>query len=198
MIEDELVKIWQSSPNQERVKFERSRLMIDLQSSLDRFHKLIRNRDLTETIAAIIVIPVFAYYVYIIPHTLSKIASGLISLWAIYVIVRLRNVRKHKPGAFTETYHNYLYQTRAYINVQKKLLDTVLYWYLVPGFAFILLFLAGFIGIPGKETYIIKTGAGAVVVGIIAYFLNRRAVKKHILPRLEKVDELIKVIEKES
>lgn len=197
MIEDELVKIWQSSPNQERVKFEKSRLMIELQSSLDRFHKSIRNRDLTETIAAIMVIPVFAFYTYVIPHALTKIASVLICFWAIYVVIRLRNARKHKPGAMTETYQDYLYKMRNYISVQKTLLDTVLYWYLLPGFALMLLFLAGFIGVPGKEAYIIRTGTFAAVLGVIVYFLNRRAVKKHILPRLAKVDELIEVINKE-
>ena len=49
MIEDELVKIWQSSPNQERVKFEKSRLMIDVQSSLDRLHRFVKYRDLMDT-----------------------------------------------------------------------------------------------------------------------------------------------------
>jgi hypothetical protein len=197
MIEDELIKIWQSSPNQERVKFEKSRLMIDVQSSLDRFHKAIRNRDLTETIAAIIVIPVFAYYAYIIPHTATKIASVLIALWAVYVVIKLKKARKSKPGAFTETYQEYLYKTREYLIVQKKLLDTVLYWYILPGFAFILLFLLGFIGMPEKHNYIIKTGTLSTVLGVLVYFLNRRAVKKRITPRLEKVDELIKVMEKQ-
>ena len=38
MIEDELIKIWQSSSNQERVKFEKSKLMIELQLSLKRLN----------------------------------------------------------------------------------------------------------------------------------------------------------------
>jgi hypothetical protein len=197
MIEDELIKIWKSSPNQERVKFEKSRLMIDVESSLNGFHKAIRNRDLAETIAAIIVIPVFAYYAYIIPQTLTKIASVLIALWAVYVMVRLKDARKSKPGAFTETYQEYLYKTREYLIVQKKLLDSVLYWYILPGFAFILLFLMGFIGMPEKHTYIIRTGTLSFVFGVLMYFLNRRAVKKRITPRLEKVDALIKVMEEQ-
>jgi len=197
MIEDELVRIWQSSPNQERVKFERSRLMINLQSSLDRFHRAIRNRDLAETIAAIIVAPVFAYYAYIIPHTLTKVASVLIVVWAIYIIIRLRNARRNKPGDFTATYQEYLYKTRVYLHIQKRLLDTVLYWYLLPGFALILLFLLGFIGIPDKFTYIIRTGTVAAVMGVVMYYLNRRAVKKHLIPRIEKVDELLAAMEKE-
>ena len=39
MIEDELIKIWQSSSNEERIKFEKSKLMIELQSSLDRLNR---------------------------------------------------------------------------------------------------------------------------------------------------------------
>jgi len=41
-MEEELIKIWQSSPNQERIKFERSRLMMDVQSSMDDFNKKIK------------------------------------------------------------------------------------------------------------------------------------------------------------
>ena len=196
-MEDELIKIWKSSPNQERIKFEKSRLMIDMQSSLDRFHRAIRNRDIAETIAAIIVIPVFAYYAYIIPHVLTKIASVLIALWAVYVVTKLREARKSQPGAFTATYQEYLYKTKEYLIVQKKLLDTVLYWYLIPGFILILLFLAGFMGVPEKHNYIIRMGTSSFVLGIFVYILNRRAVKKRIMPRLEKVDELIKVMEKQ-
>src|SRR5882724_1843165 len=104
MIDEELIKIWQSSPNQERVKFEKSRLMINMQTSMDRLHRSIKTRDVREQIASLIVIPVFAFYIYYVPFILSKVASGLIILWVIYVLIRLKNAKKHKPGAFTETY----------------------------------------------------------------------------------------------
>jgi hypothetical protein len=197
MIEDELVKIWQSSPNQERVKFEKSRLMIDVQSTLDHLHKKIKYRDLSEQIAVLIISPVFAYYAYRIPYTLTKIASVLIILWGIYVIIRLRKAKKHKPGAFTETYLEYLHKSREYLSIQKQLLDSVIYWYILPGTALLFLFLMGFIGVPGKSNYIIRTSIGNVVVAVAIYFLNKRAVKIQLLPRLEKIDALIKVMEKE-
>jgi len=195
-MEEELIKIWQSSPNQERIKFEKSRLMIDVQSSMDRLHRGIKYRDLREQIAVAIVIPVFAYYAYAIPHTLSKVASVLIILWGIYIAVRLRNAKKHKPGAFTETYLEYLHKTRDYLLVQKQLLDSVLYWYILPGMALLFLFVLGFAGVPGKSRYIIKMSVINVVLAIVTYFLNKRGVKKEIIPRLAKVDELINVMEK--
>jgi hypothetical protein len=195
MMEEELRIIWQSSANEERLKFEKSRLIMDVQLSLDRIHKSIRFRDLIETIGAMTVVPVFVYYAYTIPFTLSKIASVLIALWAIFVIVQLRKAKKHKPGAYTETYLEYLLKTRDYLLVQKRLLDTVLYWYILPCLALMFLFLMGFIGIPEKFTWLMITATAAVVSGIIIYFLNKRAVKKGIIPRLNKVEELIKLME---
>ena len=194
MIEDELVKIWQSSPNQERVKFEKSRLMIDMQSTLDHLHKKIKYRDLGEQIGAMMVIPVFAYYAYSIPFMLTKVASVLIIFWAVYVIVRLRNAKKHKPSAFTETYLEYLYKSREYLKVQKQLLDNVLYWYILPAAILVFLFILG-PGITGRVVKIIKLGVGNILLGVAIYFLNKRAVKKEFVPRLEKIDKLISVME---
>ncbi len=196
MVEEELIKIWQSSPNQERVKFEKSRLMIDVQSSMDHFHKKVKYRDIQELIGVAVVIPAFAYIAYSIPYMLSKIASLLIIAWAIYIAIQLRNARKHKPGEFTESYMEYLHKTREYLRVQKHLLDSVIYWYILPGFGLVSLFLAGFLGVPGKIGYIIKMTVGNVVLAVTVFFLNKRAVNKEIIPRLAKVDQLIALLEK--
>lgn len=196
MIEDELVKIWQSSPNQERVKFEKSRLMIDVQSTVDHFHQKIKYRDLIEQFTGLLLIPVFAYHAYRVPFTLTKVASVLIILWIVYVIFRLQNAKKHRPSAFTETYLEYLYKTRDYLNIQKQLLNNILYWYILPAMIAMFLFIAG-PGIAGRLQKVIKMEAVFIAIGAATYFLNKRAVKKQFVPRLEKIDELIKVLEKE-
>jgi len=195
MIEDELVKIWQSSPNQERVKFEKSRLMIEVQSTVDHLHRKIKYRDLGEQIGAMIGIPVFAYYAYSIPFLLTKIASVLIILWGVFVIIRLRNAKKYKPSAFTETYLEYLYQTREYLKIQKRLVENVLYWYILPVMILMFMFILG-PGLEGRLPKIVKVGVLAMAVGLATYFLNKRVVKKQFIPRLEKIDELITVLEK--
>lgn len=193
-MEDELVKIWQSSPNQERIKFEKSRLMIDVQSSVDNFHKKIKYRDMMEQIAIVLGIPVFAYYAYSIPFTATKIASVLIIFWGIYVATRLQQAKKHKPGAFSETYLAYLYKTREYINIQKQLIENILYWYILPAVMLMSLFVLG-PGITGRLTKIVKVEAGIVAVGIATYVLNKRAVKKQFNPRIEKIEALIQALE---
>lgn len=197
MIEDELIKIWQSSPNQERIKFEKSRLMIDVQSSLDIFHKKIRYRDLAEQVAIVFVSPVFLYYAYTIPFLLTKIASVLIVVWGIYVFIRLRNAKKQKPAALNETYLQYLYKTRDYLKIQKDLIDGVLSWYILPSMILMFLFVLG-PGVDDRWPKIIKAGLGITGMGAAIYYLNKRAVKRQFIPRLEKVEALIKTMEKEN
>ena len=193
-MEEELIKIWQSSPNQERIKFEKSRLMLDVQSSMDRLHRSIKYRDLREQIAVAIVIPAFAYTAFAIPHLLSKVASVLIIGWALYILIRLRKAKKHKPGAFTETYLQYLHKTKDYLLIQKQLLDSIMYWYILPGMTLTMLFFMGF-GVVGRSVQIIKYALGNVALAIATYFLNKRAVKREFIPRLAKIDELINLME---
>jgi len=189
-----LRKIWQSSGREEQLKFEKSRLVIDVQSKLGTVNKSIRYRDFLETAGAVTVVPVSIYYAYSIPFTLSKIASVLIALWAIFIIIKLRLARKHQPGDYSVTYLEYLQQSKSYLTLQKKLLDTVIYWYILPCLCFALLFLAGFLEKPGDPTRIIITALIFLLVGIVVFYLYRRTVRKHFIPRLEKIDQLIKVM----
>ena len=190
-MEDELIKIWQSSPNQERMKFEKSRLIIDMQSSMDKLHRAIKYRDMREMVAIGIVVPIFAYAAYAIPFMLSKLASVLIIIWAIYIGFRLRNARKHKPGAFFESYLDYLRQTREYLRIQKHMMDNIVYWYILPGMTLTMLFVLG----PGKTKSIFRMGILNVALAVATYYLNKRSAEKQYVPRLKKLDELIQVME---
>jgi len=195
MMEEELIKIWQSSPNQERAKFEKSRLMIDVQSSMDHLHRRIKYRDLREYIAIAIVIPAFAYTTYAMPYLLSKVASVLIIGWAIYIAIKLRNTKKQKPSAFTETYLDYLYKTREYLLIQKQMMDNIMYWYILPGMTLTMLFVMGF-GVTDRLKPILKMALLNVGLAIATYYLNKRAIQKELVPRLTKIEELIYVLEK--
>lgn len=194
MMEEELIKIWQSSPNQERIKYEKSRLMLEVHASLDKFHKAVKYRDLREQIAVAIVVPIFAIGAFIAPTIVSKIACVLIIAWAFYVLYQIRQAKKRKPGTFSDTYLNYLYRTREYLHIQKYLLDNILYWYILPGVFLTMLFTVG-LGIADRIKPIVKMAVLNVGLGVATYFLNKRAVTKEIMPRLNKVNELIQVME---
>jgi hypothetical protein len=195
MMEEELIRIWQSSPNQERINFEKSRLMLEVQSNIDRLDKMIKYRDIRELAGVVVVIPLFIFLGYKSPFVISKIGAGCIILWAIYGVVRLLNARKHKPGLFSGTYLEYLRKTKEYLQAQAHMLDTVLYWYILPcHIGLTLMFLGPLLGV-GKLYTFIKAEVLTAIVGIVIYILNKRAVNKTLLPRLEKIDDLIKAME---
>ncbi len=191
--EEELIKIWQSSFNEERVKFEKSRLILDMKSSLDRIHKYIKYRDFIEIIDAIIMIPVLVYMAYIIPFIVSKIGLVWIVLWLIYWIFRIQSSKKYKPSAFTESYFDYLKKTREYLKVQKELLNSKIYRYILPILTGAILFIMGVSGELPIHILIIFF-IGAIGVGVFGYFLIKRRVKKGIIPRLDEIDKLMKVM----
>ena len=196
MTEEELVKIWQSSPNQERVMFDKSRLILEVQSSMDHFHRKVKFRDIREQAIAFIIMPVFVYAAFSIPYITSKVASVLIVALGISLVVRIRSAKKHKPTGVTETYINYLHKSRAYLLIQRRLLDSVHFWFLLPSMALVFLFLAGFIGVPGKSTAILEASIANVIIHVFVFIIAKLDVQKQFTPRLEKVDVLIQVMEK--
>jgi hypothetical protein len=193
MIEDELVKLWQSSPNQERIKFDKSRLMLDVQSGIDRLERAIKYRDLRETLAVAIVGPFFIYMGYIIPSVLTKIGSGLIVLYGIFVVLWLNRAKKHKPGPLSSTYLEYLRKAKQYLDAQKHLLDTVLYWYILPAYVSMSVFMLG----SGTHEVIIRMQIGLIALCVAIYYLNKRAVTKTLVPKLVKIEAAIRVMEQE-
>jgi hypothetical protein len=196
MKEEDLIKIWQSSPNRERVKFEKSHLMIEVQVSVDRFHGMIKYGNRRTMILALIMVAVFTFYIYIIPFTLSKIASGLAVLFAANVFMRFRKAKKNEPKDFTGTYSEYLHKTQNFLLGQKQLTDTALYWAIIPAISLCILFFLGFLeSLLFTTTAIIVLCVGCVVIGVIAFFLSKWWVKMTTIPNLKKIEELISTLE---
>ncbi len=135
MLEQELKNIWKNSSQAAKIKFDLSRLLSALNGKMNRIEKSIRRRDITETTVAILMIPVFGYFAYEIPFPLTKVGSILIIIWLGYLIFKLRDVKKHKPRVdLTLSFREQLENQKAYMLQQARLLDTVLYWYLLPPF----------------------------------------------------------------
>jgi len=196
MIEDELIKIWQSSNNQERIKFEKSKLMIELQSSLGRLHRWWKYIERVNIISALVTIPLFMFIVYWAPFTSMKIASVLVIVWSIYVGIRMSGVKKFKPSDLEENYLQYIEKTKVYLLAQKKMLQTSLNWAILTIYPIILLFFVGIWEKPLARYIGVGAFLALVGVGIYEYFRSKRRVKNEINPRIAKVDELIKELKR--
>lgn len=199
MREEDLIKIWQSSPNRERVTFERSRLMAEVQANMNRFQGMIKIANRRTMILTLAMIPVFAFYIYIIPFTLSKIAAILAVFFGAIAYLRFRQAKKDEPKDFTGTYSDYLHKTKIFLVGQKHLTDSSLYWTIIPGIVICILFFLGFLESPRfTTTGIIGLCVGTVVFGGIVFLLSKWWVKMAIVPSLEKVEELIRALAEEG
>ncbi|TVZ28123.1 hypothetical protein JM83_3227 [Gillisia sp. Hel_I_86] len=197
MIEDELIKIWQSSSNQERIKFEKSKLMIELQSSLNRLHKWWNYLKLSESILAVFGVLVSIFLLFKIPFILTKMAIALIMICAVYLIIKYQRIKKFKHSDLEENYLNYLKKNKEYLLVQKKFLKTYFYWGILPVFPIMILFnISIWNKIP--ENFIIGLifiNIATIGIGVYGYLTNKKRVKKEITPRISRVNKLINKLE---
>ncbi|MEM9526298.1 MAG: hypothetical protein AAGA31_06795 [Bacteroidota bacterium] len=193
MIEEELIKIWKSSPEPEQVKFEKSRLMLDVQSKVDRLHKEMKWLYLREGLGAIIAIFMFSFYAFIIPYLLTKIAFVLIVLWAAFILYVIKKTKEKIPNQYALNYLDYLLKNREYLEEQKRLRENIFYWYVLPFISFVYLGLLGpYLDHPEKASGLAIIAIVCLLGGITTYLLNKRSAKKFIEPKLEKVNGLIK------
>jgi len=193
MKEEELKKVWKSSPDEELVRLERSRLINDMQTDAGRWYKMSKSRN--SIIVLIIVIGwiiILGMMAYTTPFLLSKIGVMLCILSFVYWIVRLRNRKKLKQRAYSETYIDYLHDIRDYLDGEKKFYNDILYWCFTTFLIGIILFHVGSFETLRElmlEFLIVAVG------GIFAYYYHKRLLKKEIITRHDKVDELLKVME---
>ena len=192
MIEQELINIWKSSPEEEQVKFEKSRLMIDVKSNLDRFHKAMKWLYLREALGAFIAIPAFTYFVFDAPHIISKVGALLICIWAFYILYVIKKTRKLIASEYSVDFLLFLNKTKAYLELQMKLRHNIFFWYALPFMVFCYLFMLGFI-LEKEDPLIFLIGAAGycLIIAYAIHVMNRRSANKFVKPKLEKVTDLI-------
>ncbi|MER3373206.1 MAG: hypothetical protein RIM83_01055 [Allomuricauda sp.] len=201
MIENELIAIWQSSSKHERIKFEKSKLMLEVQSSLDKFDKTTRYWDFMEISIAATLIPFFTYQAYQLPSMLSKFGAILISIWLIYVINNVLKLKKAKPQE-DNSYLEYLKENKDYLERHKSFSDKLMYWYVLPCLTGVVMIMIGKLDLLAKSWLQIANTKMVwisllvfMAIGVFAYVLNKWVVKKEFTPKLKKVNELIQLMQ---
>lgn len=202
MIEQELKNIWQAGGRSEEIRLELTRLVLELQQNMADTERRVKARNVAETAAAIGGMGLFGYFAWAIPFPLTQIACLIAIAWFAYVIYRLqRAAQLASPGAAT-SFRDQLERQQQYLQKQARLLDTVLYWYILPPFVTNVLFVFG-LGDPAaanwdpgwlqwlpfagweKVVYLLLI---AVFFGYVVW-LNRRAVRKEFRPLIAQVME---------
>jgi hypothetical protein len=200
MNEEKLIKIWQSSANQVRFDIEGAKLVTDVQADPKRFDSFVDKRDLGTIIPAMILIPIILYDAYTSTLIQAKIVQILLAFWLVFVIIKIQQAKKSKPAAISESYFQYLVKTREYLYNQKKLYIRVVYWFILP---FVILMIAYALAPVfwmrqsiGPSIFYYVFSSICVLAGVRIYHRSKNEFNKEVRPRIEKVDQLIKAIEK--
>ena len=221
MLEQELKNIWKNSSKSEKIKFSTSRLLMDLDRERNSIEKSIKIRDTTEISASIFGILTFCYFAFEIPFPLTKVACVLTIVWFIYLILRLKKNKKQKHQIdLTLSLREQLCNQKANMLREIRLLDNILYWYILPPLLANVLFIFSF-GNPEDYNwfpYIIERLteenllsflpismhtkiyylSGSILYCTFLFWINKRVIKKQFQPMVKTIERMQKQLESEN
>ncbi|WP_106793224.1 hypothetical protein [Aquimarina sp. Aq78] len=206
MLEKRLKEIWKNSSQTEKIKFDLSRLIIDLNDKTNNIEKAIRRRDITDFITTIISIPIFGYIAYIVPFPITKVGIILAMIGFVWGIIKRRNHNNNKkPIQLSLSFRAQLENQKANMLQEIRLLDTVLYWFIIPGFIPYAISIIG-LGDPSEYgwsntiinqvlpmplMYKIVSLIFAIVVFAAIFWVNKRVIRKTLKPLIEDIDKVM-------
>lgn len=187
MLNDELQQIWKGAGAAEMVKLEKSLLLSELDKGLKDMQRSIKQRDVLEIGAAVVMIPIFTVVAVLVPFLLSKVGAAILVIWMAYVIWKLRQSKKQVPQQGLSM-DQYLLASKDHVQGQIAMLRSVAYWYLLPPAVGIGLFFAG---VPGSLYSRLGLFGVIAALYIVIYYLNQRAVKKDLQPLADQIDKAL-------
>lgn len=149
--------------------------------------KKIRSRNYREVIAAVFVIVFFGAFAIFSDNLFTKAGALIIVLSAIMISIILWN-RKEEKADLTLPPVEYLYQHLDYLKKEARLLNTVIYWYVLPLMTGLALF---FIGHHRDLWHTSLHFALLIFISVAVLLLNKGAVKMQFTPLIIKLEKLL-------
>ena len=205
MAPDEFQKAWQADSTQTRVTIDANLLQNEVQRSQRNFRVVIFWRDFREVGIALIMLP---YWIYIgvtksLPWTWYLTIPALVFVAGFILVDRKRHPKK--PSDASEPLLESVKESLTQMEHQIWLLRNVFWWYLLPLTISILAFFAHCAWLSARDgnwlpAMVSFMGQFAVllVVYLIVYFINQRAVRVDLQPRRQELLALLGGLEDES
>lgn len=191
---DELKNIWHKQHVRNDMQYSRSEMLMLINNKMISFEQQIKARDRREIGACILVIIIFAIFLYFAPSLLAKLGCGVIIFSAGFIWYKLKSAQNKFVGNHRNPDHTLDEHLKLELNkvkAQKKLLQTVAQWYIAPIGIGLLLFTAGsHWGNMAKIIYM----STVVIFGIAIWWWNQRTVAKRFDPLIEELKHSIQFI----
>lgn len=176
---EDLERAWQHRESVVDRPPEPERQLAAVREKAGVLERTVRRRDLLETVIALLLLPVFAWFALRASHPLSRLGAAIIAAACVAIPLVLRRARRRDPDLGLPV-ADFLRLELAFVLRQRRLLLTVPLWYLGPLGVGAVLFFAG-----GSPSVWITAAYGIGVAAFCAavWWLNRRAVTVELEPR---------------
>jgi hypothetical protein len=194
---DDLKAGWDSEMKKP-VKHEQLATVLEiLQRETCKLDKSIKRRDILEVSIALLLIPVWGWklvYSVSLMQSVGLWVAILACLFIPYKLIKAKKVNVQKNDSIL----SFLLIEKVKLENQKKLLESVALWYILPLMVAIILITAGAtvdsLGIPQLTLQLKIYYSFCALLSVGVYLLNKRAAKKRFKPLLDKVNYRIKEI----
>ena len=196
---DELQKNWRSQQADPKLAIDPNLFLKEIKRNKECFESAIFWRDVREVgVAAMLVI----FFLYSgIKHSLWPLSLlALLCLWVGVFMVADRIVQKRRQPCLSDSLFNCIKSSLAQINHQVWLLRNVLWWYLLPIGAGLIIWFS-YCGISvmnendelslGSLLFILTCIVGTILLYWGIYWLNQWAIRKELAPRKHELEDLL-------
>jgi len=194
---DELKQAWQSQASQQRLTLDAGLVLNEVRRNERQFAAMIYSRDVREVGVALVLVPVWIFMgiKLTLPWSWYLVIPALLWVAGFMIVDRVRQRPHHpEPG---DTLRRSVEKSLAQVEHQIWLLRNVLWWYLLPPFAAMVVF-------PAHRAWLTRddgwqslgefagvTFTFSLVFGFI-YWLNQYAVRKQLEPRQQELQTLLR------
>lgn len=180
MDENLLKRLWVDANREQKVEIDAEKLITSINDQMLYMEKTIKKRDKIEIFVAVLMMLLFGCLLVVIPQVLAKIGAAILVVSCTLIIFKLIHARKVeiKQEAGSEIKYNLMISLQQ-VRQQITLLNTMLWWYLLPLFIGVLCFYYAI-----SQSFISKVIYTIVVTVLYGYiwYLNKKAVREQLKP----------------
>lgn len=192
---EELKVIWKKQETDKQEQLTKEQLVMMLNNKLISFDEKIKKRDWLEIAVALVtalICAVLLFYVQSIWYQLGCLSLIFASAVIIYKLQSAKSNAADQYLGADRSFGEHLKEELQKMKTQRKLLKSVLWWYLLPIFLGIVFFVIGF-----EQRLLYKIVYLVAIVMVYGYIwkLNQDAVAEKINPIIDDIQEAIDFIE---
>jgi len=189
---DDLKEEWQQEIEPRKCENNLKTLVAEVKTKTLKIDKEIKRRDILEISIAILLIPFWLYGLFSSAGTIQSIGLWILIIACLFIPYKLIKAKQVSPTKDASV-KGFLLQEQEKLKLQKALISSVVWWYLLPLVTGIILVTLGGtvneLGVPQITEQLVIYYGFLGLLCIAVYLLNKRAAHKKFAPLLIQVEQ---------